>query len=214
MERQNSDLLATRDISRIFRVNRATVAGWVNSGKIPAIRTFGGHSRFRREDILNFIQANRLPVPRELQPERPLILIIDDHPSILKYLSRRILARYPSVRVETAGDGVDALLKIGREIPQVVILDLLMPKMDGVEVIRRLKSEPVYAGIKILAMSGFVKDEKAVLNTGANAFFRKGTNLKDLINKLSIYISGGFRESNKPDAGSGRGATFYVTVKP
>ncbi|MBI4178768.1 response regulator [bacterium] len=172
----------------MFKVNRATVAAWVKSGKIPAIKTFGGHARFHRGDVLNTIHAGQLPIPRELQPEHPLILIIDDHPSILKSLSRLIVTRYPAIRVDTAGNGVDALLKIGRDIPHVVILDLLMPKMDGVEVIRRLKSEPIYAGIRILAMSGYVKDEKAILKAGADAFFEKGARLKELLDLLPTYI--------------------------
>ncbi len=183
-----ADLLSTGDLCRMFKVNRVTVAEWVNSGRMPAIKTLGGHSRFRRGDILEFLTANRLPIPRELQPESPLILVVDDEPSILKTLPRRILARYPSVRVDTADNGVEALLKIGREIPGLVILDLLMPKMDGVEVIHRLKSEPTYAGIKILAVSGYVKDEKAVLKAGADAFFQKGSNLRELIDGLPEYL--------------------------
>lgn len=188
MQSPDSDMMTTKDISRIFKVNRATVADWVNSGKIPAIKTFGGHSRFLRRNILNLIHAKGLPIPDGLQPEHPLILIIDDSPSILKTLSRRILARYPSAKIGTANNGVDALLKIGHQIPQAVILDLLMPKMDGVEVIRQLKAEPIYAGIRILAMSGFVKDEQAVLKAGADAFFQKGSNLKELINRLPEFI--------------------------
>ncbi len=185
---EESDLLSTGDICRMFKVNRVTVADWVNSGRLPAIKTLGGHSRFHRETILEFLRANSLPIPRELQPESPLILIVDDEPSILKTLPRRILARYSSVRVDIADNGVDALLKIGHEIPQAMILDLLMPKMDGMDVIHRLKSEPTYAGIKILAMSGYVKDEMAVLKAGADAFFQKGSNLKDLIDILPDYL--------------------------
>ena len=185
---EESRLLSTGDVCRIFEVNRVTVADWVNSGRLPAIKTLGGHSRFRREDILGFLKTNLLPVPRELQPECPLILVVDDEPSILKSLPRRILARYPAARVDTADNGVDALLKIGREIPGLVILDLLMPRMDGIEVIHRLKSEPMYAGIRILAISGYVKDEKAVLKAGAAAFFQKGSNLKELIDVLPEYL--------------------------
>lgn len=188
MPRHDPDSLTTKDISRIFKVNRATVAEWVNSGKIPAMKTCGGHSRFRREDILNIFNAKHLPVPEELQRQYPLILIIDDHPSILEMLPRRILAQYPTVRVDIANNSVDGLIKIGHEIPQVVILDLLMPKMDGIEVIHRLKSNPTHAGIRIIAMSGFVKDEKDVLKSGADAYFQKKAGLKELINALPEYI--------------------------
>ncbi len=80
------------------------------------------------------------------------------------------------------------MLKIGHQIPDAVILDLLMPKMDGVEVIRRLKAEPIYAGIRILAMSGFVKDEQAILKAGADVFFQKGSNLKEMISGLPEFI--------------------------
>ncbi|MBI4178034.1 response regulator [bacterium] len=183
-----TELLSTKDVCRIFRVNRVTVADWANSGRLPSIKTLGGHSRFRKEEIVDFLRTNRLPIPPELQPDRPLILLADDEPSILKTFPRRILARYPGARVDTADNGVEALLKIGREVPGLILLDLLMPKMDGIEVIHRLKSEPTYAGIKILAISGYVKDEKAVLKAGADAFFQKGSDLKGLIESLQEYL--------------------------
>lgn len=180
--------LTTKDIIEIFNVTRVTVAGWVNSGKLAAIKTLGGHSRFRRDDILQLLNDRHIPIPQSLQTDSPLFLIVDDEPSILKTLPRRILALYPSVRVDTADNGVEGLLKIGHEPPAVVILDLHMPKMDGIEVIRRIKAESAYAGIRIFAISGYVKDEKAVLKAGADAFYRKGTNLKELLDALAPFV--------------------------
>lgn len=185
---EEGELLSTKDIIAIFDVSRVTVADWVKSGRLPSFKTLGGHNRFRREDIVALLKTQQIPIPLSLQPNRPLILVIDDEPSILKTLPRRIQAQYPAARVDTADNGVEGLVKIGREIPAAIILDLLMPKMNGLEVIRWLKSDPGCANIRILAVSGYVKDEKAILKAGADAFFQKGTNLKELLDALERYV--------------------------
>ncbi len=185
---KESKLLSTKDITEMFKVNRVTVAEWVNSGKLPAIKTLGGHSRVRREDLVQFLRKSGLPIPDELHADRPKILVVDDEPSILKTLPRLIWARYPHVQIDTADNGVDALLKIGQSTPDILILDMLMPRMDGVEVIQRLKNESAYAGVKIIVMSGYVKDEQAILKAGADAFFQKGSTLKELIEFVSQYL--------------------------
>lgn len=185
---KESKLLSTKDITEMFQVNRVTVAEWVNSGKLPAIKTLGGHSRVRREDLVQFLKDHGLPIPDGLHAGRPKILVVDDEPSILNTLPRRIQARYPDVQIDTADNGVAAVLKIGQSTPDILILDMLMPKMDGVEVIYRLKKEPAYAGIKIIAMSGYIRDEQAILKAGANAFFQKGSALKELIEAVAQYL--------------------------
>lgn len=188
MTDDESRLLSTGDISRMFDVNRVTVAEWVNSGKLPAIKTLGGHSRFRPSEIVQLLMDGGLPIPDELRSSRPGILIVDDEIAILNTLSRRIESGYPNADVETASNGITALLKIGHAAPEAVILDLVMPKMDGIEVIRRIKAEPRHMRIKILAMSGFVKDEAIVMKAGADAFFPKGTNQKELIDALPEFL--------------------------
>ena len=73
---EEAELLSTRDICRMFKVNRVTVADWVHTGKIPAIKTLGGHARFRREEVARMLRNQHFPVPPELQSRVPPLPIL------------------------------------------------------------------------------------------------------------------------------------------
>jgi len=75
------------------------------------------------------------------------ILVVDDDPEMLKVTTLVLESR--GYQVATAQDGEEALAKIGQEQPDLLILDLLMPKMDGFEVVKRLNEQAGIAGIKI-----------------------------------------------------------------
>lgn len=81
-----------------------------------------------------------------------LVLVVDDYAD-----SREMCAEYLIVcgfRVEQAADGADALLRVSATIPDVILMDLSLPDMDGAEVTRRIKAEPRTAGIQIIALTG------------------------------------------------------------
>ena len=183
-----TELLTTVDVSKLFKVSRQAVAAWIGSGKLPAFRTPGGRYRVRRSDILRFFQTNNHPVPSRLREELTHILVVDDECQVLDILRRLISARYPSVMLDTATDGVLALEKIASLIPDLLILDIRMPRMDGIEVMRRLKNIPAYSGIKILPMSA----DPAALNGGDRtmnaALFRKDYSFQKLVESLPALL--------------------------
>lgn len=194
-----NDLLTTTEISNIFKVNRVTVTQWINSGKLPAIKTLGGYHRVPRESLIRFLQENNMPIPRGLQPnpstpdtgsgKLPAILVVEDDIDLLKILQKKLRDAYPDIQIEVANNGVSALIKLGQIRPDLLILDIVMPEMDGLEVIRRIKLDPDLAGIKIIAISGHAEKEKAALMSGADAFFSKRGRYEDLIDRLPEYIS-------------------------
>jgi len=98
------------------------------------------------------------------------ILIVDDEPTIVKFLQANLEAN----GFETLGamDGVEALQTIEREIPDLLILDILMPKMDGFEVCRRLRE---WSQIPIIMLSalGDVSDKVRCLDLGADDYITK-----------------------------------------
>ena len=192
-DEESTEVLSTGDLCRMFKVNRVTVNDWVAAEKLPEFKTLGGHLRFRRGELARFLKERGVPLPPELKSAVTRILIVDDEPSILNTLSRRIRARHPAAVVDTADNGVDAILKIGAKFPDILILDLIMPKMDGMEVIRRLHANPHAADIKILAMSGYTRDAAEVLKAGAHAFFRKGSDLADLLAALAAAMAPGVK---------------------
>ena len=74
----------------------------------------------------------------------PLILVVDDVADNVDILQMRLEAQ--GYQVTTAGDGVEALEKVGELLPDLVLLDVIMPKLDGIETVKRLKADPFALG--------------------------------------------------------------------
>jgi len=87
---------------------------------------------------------------------QPYILIVDDDPDILEGITT-ILESQP-YRLATARDGKKCMELVAKEVPDLLILDLLMPRMDGWGVIREMRSEPRYAAVPILVLTTVVED--------------------------------------------------------
>ena len=88
--------------------------------------------------------------------EQPLILIVDDDPDILDNIVT-VLETQP-YRLATARDGKKCMAKMAEEVPDLLILDLLMPHMDGWGVIREMRSEPRFAQVPIMILTTVVED--------------------------------------------------------
>jgi excisionase family DNA binding protein len=165
----------TFKISQMCGVNPTTVQNWVKEKKLKAFQTPGGHRRVRREDLVAFLKKFGMPVPAELAQDPPLIMVVDDEADILDMIGDLMCSGDAVVEVAKAQSGVEALLAIGGRKPDLLILDLLMPGMNGYEVCRKLKSNPGTQSIRIVAISGdhnpTVKER--ILETGADLFFTK-----------------------------------------
>lgn len=169
--------LSTGDIARYCQVTPATVVNWIKAGKLEVYTTPGGQYRMEVRAFLDFLQENRFPIPEELQPANERrILVVDDDPAILDLATEALSEYLPGSEVETSSDGYDALLKIGAFKPHAVILDLMMPRIDGAEVCRRLRSNPDTRNIFIVGVSGLSSDNELVRRVkriGVDDFFTK-----------------------------------------
>jgi excisionase family DNA binding protein len=165
----------TFEISQLCGVNPTTVQNWVKGKKLRAFQTPGGHRRVRREDLVSFMKEFGMPLPAHLSPNPPLVLIVDDEVDILDMLEALMRSGDDEVKVAKAQNGVDALLMIGEIKPDLLILDIMMPGMNGYDVCKRLKSSPGTQNIKIVTISGdhnpAVKER--ILSAGADLFFTK-----------------------------------------
>jgi excisionase family DNA binding protein len=165
----------TFEISQICEVNPTTVQNWVKEKKLKAYATPGGHRRVRREDLAAFMKEFGMPIPRELELPRPLVMVVDDEIEVLELLSSIMQSGDEDLEVVTATGGVEALLLIGGRKPDLLILDIMMPGMNGFEVCRKLKGNEATANIKIVAITGdhdpTLRDR--ILQAGADLFFTK-----------------------------------------
>ena len=135
------------------------------------------------------------------------ILLVDDEPSIVKMVGKRL--EVEGFTVTVAMDGQDGLAKAQAELPDLIILDLMLPKINGYEVCTMLKQDVRYQKIPILLFTAKTqdKDEKLGMECGANAYMRKpfrGPELLEIIRKLIAALPGG--GSTQPTAPTGGAA--------
>jgi excisionase family DNA binding protein len=170
---QGRSFYTTFEISQICGVNPTSVQNWVKGNKLKAFQTPGGHRRVRREDLVSFLKEFGMPIPAELSQNPPLIMIVDDEIAILDILETVMQSSDGEVKVAKALSGVEALLMIGESKPDLLILDIKMPGMNGFEVCKKLKSSPSTQNIRIVAISGDPTLRERAINSGADLFFAK-----------------------------------------
>jgi len=165
----------TFKISRMCDVNPTTVQNWIKEKKLRAFQTPGGHRRVARDDLIFFLKKYGMPIPRELDRKPPLVLIVDDEAEVLDMLEELLKASGSHMEIEKAQNGVEALLMIGERKPDLLVLDLKMPGMNGYEVCDRLKSKAGTRNIRIVAISGDPNPDvrERITKAGADLFFTK-----------------------------------------
>ena len=121
-------------------------------------------------------------------PEKVRILLVDDEPSIVKMVGKRL--EVEGYEVLVAMDGQEALKKAQTEGPKVIILDLMLPKLNGYEVCTMLKQDTRYQKIPIVMFTAKAqeKDEKLGLECGADAYVRKPFKAQELLDQIKALI--------------------------
>jgi len=178
---------STSEVAAYCHVTADTIRKWAEAGRIHVFKTPGGHRRIRREDLIQFLRQNDIPVHTDLDDSGVRVLVVDDEKSVV-FVIRRFLERAQTpFQVEVAMDGFDAGRQIASFKPNVVFLDLRLPGLDGFEVCRRIKTSPELTRIHIIAMTGYYDDEeiKRVIDLGADMCLRKPFTPDDLRRALA-----------------------------
>jgi len=171
-------IYTTHDVSRLLHVNPRSVINWIEQSLLPSYRTPGGHRRIRHDDLLAFLRKHEMPTPASLLEGKFNVLIVDDEHGIIDII-RTFLQRQGGYEIASASDGITALIEVGRVKPDLLILDINIPGVDGVEVCRRIKADSSNK-TAIIAVSGTAEKEKKVLAAGADAFMLKPVDLDKL----------------------------------
>ena len=173
------NIFTTHEVSKLLQVNPRSVINWIEQDLLTSYRTPGGHRRIRQQDLLAFLRKHQIPVPSALTEEKFKVLIVEDEDAIVKVL-KSFFDRQDIYDVTDASDGISALIDIGRWHPDLLILDILIPGVDGLEVCRRIKEDPQNK-TAIIAMSGQPEVESRILKAGADCFLAKPMDLDRLL---------------------------------
>ena len=157
-------LYTTNQLAKLFGVVPTTVIDWIERGKLEAFKTLGGHRRITHQAVLDFLHRHRLPYPPAFAESAPKIVVLDPDAGTLAEHGAALRAGFPHAQVYLESHPVDALLRIGREHPAILILDVggSLPyesaaglgggAPDGYELCRRLREHPDLEQLKILAI--------------------------------------------------------------
>jgi len=186
--------LSTADVAKLLGVAVASISKWIDAGQLQAGRTPGGHRRVAREDLIAFLRRQKLPVPPELSPPPPRVLIVDDENAVTTWLAEELREAYPEFEILEATDGYSAGEIVTMSKPNVVILALRMPGIDGFEVCKRIKSREETKEITVIAITAHPSDDvqQRILEAGATACFSKPLDLEALLAEVTSALSGKF----------------------
>jgi excisionase family DNA binding protein len=153
---------STAHLARRLGVSVPTVQRWVDLGHLKAWKTVGGHRRIDAESAENFIRiqtqqrgGEAMDAAAPAEAVVPFsVLVVDDNPADRDLLCALVEIAVPGARIVVAGNGFDALIEVGKAMPDLIVTDITMPHMDGVEMIRHLSLQGETRPPAIVAVSG------------------------------------------------------------
>ena len=184
----------TYEAAKICQVAQGTIIRWIKEGKLPASSTAGGHNRIRAADLVEFLKSLRLPIPAELSSgnKKTKILIVDDEPEV-RHMIRWMLDRdFNSILIEEAEEGFIAGWKACAFQPHLVILDLMLPGLNGFRICEFIRQFSELKETKIIAISALLGDpdvENKIRALGANDFLAKPFDLEVLKKKICEQLN-------------------------
>jgi excisionase family DNA binding protein len=189
----DGEILTTFQAARLCGVSHKSIERWIDAGFLRGFRTPGGHRRVHRADLLEFIQKRRTvdksPSTAPGAGELPRVLVVDDDSTIrmlfTEFFNTACKGKYV---LEVAASGYEAGLQVERFNPHVVLLDLMMPDLDGFKVCGNIRNDPSHASTIVIAVTG--SDQAAQQAEESGMFHRvvlkpiKMSQVKDVIDAL------------------------------
>ena len=161
MPEKNKDYLSTREAAELLGVAVSTVQLWTNDGLLKAWTTAGGHRRISKSSVEDMLkQKNAVIENKKVNKDRPLsIVIVEDNEQEITLYEQQFARWDMNADVKIFKDGYTGLMNIGRSLPDIIISDLMMPDMDGFEMLKAIKKNPELEDCKLIAVSALTADE-------------------------------------------------------
>ncbi len=137
----------------------STIQTWTDSGLLNAWTTGGGHRRIAVSSVEDMLSKQQANLSEKKYEKQPSVVIVEDDLQQLRLYEEQFKSWRLNVNIVKATDGYEGLIKIGRTLPDIIISDLKMPRMDGSEMIRALKGFPELVHSLVVVVTGLTKDE-------------------------------------------------------
>lgn len=183
-------VFTTGEAAEICKVSQQTIIRCFDSGRLKGFRVPG--SRFRRiprDALMAFMRDNGIP-PDQLSNGKSKILVVDDDPEIVE-LFVDVLERDGRFEVRTASTGYDAGMVTNEFRPDLIILDYMLPDVNGNVVCRTIRAKEEFNNTKIIIVSGVVNQDEIdeLRKAGADDFVKKPFNIEKLIERIGELLA-------------------------
>lgn len=160
MAEKQKDYFTSREAAELLGVAVSTIQLWTNNGLLRAWTTGGGHRRIARSSVEEMLgQQKAISGGREQGQQQLSVVVVEDDEQQLRLYEKQFLNWHMNAHVVTAKDGYGGLIKIGLILPDVIITDLMMPNVDGFQMVRALKEMPELESSLVIVVSGLTEDE-------------------------------------------------------
>jgi len=179
------DLFTTGEAAEICRVSQQTIIRCFDSGRLRGFRVPG--SKFRRiprQNLVKFMRDNNIPLDN-LDSGKKKVLVVDDDAEIVELISD-ILTRDGRFEIKTASSGYEAGMATQQFRPDLILLDYMLPDVNGNVVCQTIRSNPEFENTRIIIVSGVIKQEEIdqLLKSGAQDFLKKPFSISELTEKV------------------------------
>lgn len=178
-------VFTTGEAAKICKVSQQTIIRCFDSGQLKGFRVPG--SRFRRiprEQLYTFMRDNGIPTDA-LESGKRKILIVDDDEELTELIVE-VLDRDGRFEVKSVNNGFDAGMMVRDYRPDLIVLDVMLPDINGREVCQRVRNEKSMDDVKIICISGMVEEDKIdeLKDAGADDFMHKPFEVEKLIDRI------------------------------
>ena len=178
-------VFTTGEAAKICKVSQQTIIRCFDSGQLKGFRVPG--SRFRRiprELLFSFMKENGIPTDA-LESGKRRVLIVDDDEDLVELIADH-LERDSRFEIRTANNGFDAGMMVKEYRPDIIVLDVMLPDINGKEVCQRVRSDKTMEDTRIICISGMVEEDKVadLRDAGADDFMHKPFEVEKLIDRI------------------------------
>ncbi|MDY6967262.1 MAG: response regulator [Spirochaetota bacterium] len=177
--------------SKYCKVTPGKIVNWIEDGSIIGDSTIGGHRRIKKDELDRYLKEQNLPAgdPTFIDSIKK-ILVVDDDKIVVETIVQALEEDDHGYELMSAADGFESTIQVKHFKPDLMILDIKMPDINGYEVCKKIKSDPETKETKIIILSAYLDDDnkKQMMENGADACFAKPLPLPNLKQQVAILL--------------------------
>lgn len=162
---EDAEFLTSTQAASLLGVSLRTVQLWVEAGTLRAWKTAGGHRRIIRSSVDEVLEKRRQQLHMPVANKNIKLMLVEEDAEMREFLKQQLSELDTPVDVVTAENGFEGLLQLGRKRPDLAIIDLLMPGMDGFAMIRALSNTEALQSSQIIVVT-LMDDEEIARHGG------------------------------------------------